>query len=85
MSLCPVSFFILYPKGLRSQYIAVFWEHLLGVFINKLILINFAVNILFIIGKGLQYLFLGPLREMEVMKLGSRLRCVLHPQSFVFR
>ncbi len=36
----------------------------------------FLLNVMFLVGRGLQHTFLGPLREMEMVKTGSRIRYV---------
>lgn len=50
-----------------------FWEAVLDSYLHKLLILNAGCCLLYVLGKVLQEVLLGPLREMEAMKV--RLGC----------
>ena len=65
-------------EHLRLFSSLTFWEMLLDSHLNKLIILNAGCCVLYVFGKILQQLLLGPLREMEAMKVGFlRYSCCL--------
>lgn len=46
-----------------------FWEVALDSYLHKLLILNAGCCLLYVLGKLLQELLLGPLREMEAMKV----------------
>jgi membrane protein DedA with SNARE-associated domain len=40
------------------------------------VVVNFGCNVLYILGRWIQYMFLGRLRELESHKSGDRIRSV---------
>ena len=51
-----------------------FWEALLEPALHKLLVLNAGTCMLYLLGRLLQESLLGPLREMEAMKAGDRIR-----------
>ena len=54
---------------LRLFFSLSFWEAMLESHLHKLILLNAGCCLLYLLGKILQELLLGPLREIEAMKV----------------
>ncbi len=52
-----------------------FWEAVLDSYLHKLLILNAGCCLLYLLGKALQELLLGPLREMEAMKVSPLLTC----------
>mmetsp|Transcript_20844 Transcript_20844/g.69579 ORF Transcript_20844/g.69579 Transcript_20844/m.69579 type:complete len:587 (-) Transcript_20844:110-1870(-) len=59
---------------LRVIFSLQFWEILLDSYPHKLIMLNFGCNLLYLVGKVLQLLLLGQLRELEAAKISDRVR-----------
>lgn len=59
-----------------------FWELMLESHLHKLILLNAGCCVLYLVGKILQEMLLGPLREMEAMKVRACARALARPRQW---
>eukprot|EP00288_Rhodomonas_lens_P003101 CAMPEP_0177744370 /NCGR_PEP_ID=MMETSP0484_2-20121128/29708_1 /TAXON_ID=354590 /ORGANISM="Rhodomonas lens, Strain RHODO" /LENGTH=86 /DNA_ID=CAMNT_0019258865 /DNA_START=1 /DNA_END=258 /DNA_ORIENTATION=+ len=59
-------------EGEQALFRLRFWEVMFESHLNKLVLLNMGCNMLYLLAKAMQLLFLGQLRELEAHKVGDR-------------